>query len=91
MAVRADQANVEAGAQAQPLLFAMTQAGHVEIILGLHQGRSEYAVGGEDVHGMQRAMGGGERHGWAVLLFWSRAKQPECGGIVLFIGVTVQY
>ncbi len=53
LAVRADQANVERGGQAQAELLAITQAGHVEKILGLHQGGGKYAFGGQDADALE--------------------------------------
>ena len=81
LAVRAHQANFEHGLQAQAQLLAVTQAGEVEEILGLHQGRSEHLVNGQDADAPQRRGGLGKHHchcsyrvewsitGWIVLFF----------------------
>ena len=51
--VRADQVDLEGRRQAHTLLFAIAQAGHMEEVLGLHQGRGEYAIGGENADAAQ--------------------------------------
>src|SRR3990167_8840913 len=53
LAVRADQANLEGFGQTESLLLAVTQAGHVEEVLGLHQGRGKYPFGGENADAAQ--------------------------------------
>ncbi|MCY1543231.1 hypothetical protein D9M68_790380 [compost metagenome] len=53
LAVRADQVDLESRRRAESLLFAVAQAGHVEEVLGLHQGRGEYPFGGENADAAQ--------------------------------------
>ena len=52
-AIRADQARFERRRQAMAQLFAITQAGHMEKILGLHEGVSENPVNGQDADAPQ--------------------------------------
>ncbi|MCY1309649.1 hypothetical protein D9M70_597650 [compost metagenome] len=61
LAVGADQAGGERGLRALAQLARMAQAGHVEEVLGLHQGEGEGAFDGKDADALQRA-GGLGRH-----------------------------
>ncbi len=67
-AIRADQARFERRCQAVAQLFAVTQAGHMEKILGLHEGVSENPVDGQDADAPQ-GRGDVLRHNSTFVLF----------------------
>ena len=84
--VGADQARFERGSQAQALLFAVTQAGEVEEILGLHEGGSEHPINGQNADAPQ-GRGDLVRHNF---IYSYRGKWSPDGWIVLFFVACVQ-
>ncbi|MNF63805.1 hypothetical protein D3C84_455170 [compost metagenome] len=84
-AVRAHQAGLEGRREAFALQLAEAQAGHVEEVLGLHQGGGEYAFDGKDA---DLSKGGGLRIAHELVLI--RGKRSFSGWIVLFFVLSVQ-
>ena len=66
-AVGTDQSRFERRCQAVAQLFAVTQAGQVEKILGLHEGGSENPVDSQDADAPQ-GRGGSVRHNSTLFL-----------------------
>ena len=67
LAVGAEDAGAEGRLETEALLLAVAQAGHVEEVLGLHQGRGEDAVDGDDADMFQHRSGL-SAHGFLSLL-----------------------
>jgi len=82
-AVGADQACLESGGQALSQLLAVTQAGEVKEILGMHQGRRENPIDGQNADTPQRR---GEliRHRHILIILIGEIGQLTAGSSYVF-------